>query len=443
MQDFPIKTIIETRDTSRILLNGTARALSTEEEAKAQEKLLASEKAAEEAKAEQQARLIAEARAAEEAAIRKAARERSDQVGRFHAAAAARVAEEAKIAAVAEIRAKTDEEARIQAEIRAKQQAEQEANAAQEARLRAEAEAQAQAQANAKSEAAAKVAEESSQMLPPEKMAQRMSVGAARRKAVKKIYKKSKRPKGGNKKVWFYTCEGERLGPIAFKQLRELATDSSLNPRLDMIWREGMEMWKPAGEVDGLFERRNVRVSSQGAVAAPFHRPLVRSSRSVVGKNASWPGARRPSFLFASVFFPFVWHYSLKAAGPTLTKEFGQMIMGGIFPFMSAVPVFLVIHLGLQRLVNLGMSRWWIFAAFGPVLNFWLGYRCLACPPGYAYHRKLDSAGVVLAILYGSALMLAGLAVVAGIALLFEPASSSTQWKPLREAVRSAIQLFK
>ena len=401
MQDSPIQTVLRTNDTSGdAVLSGTPSLTATEE-----------------------------------AEIRKAARVRSEQVGRFHAAAAARAAEDAKIAAVAEMRAKTDEEARIQAETQARHQAEEEAKAAREAELRAQVEAEA--------DALKKAAELAHAALFVSETAPSEVVSPATAKAVKKTYKKSKRPRGSIRKVWFYTCEGERLGPVAFKELRLMAADSSLNPRLDMLWREGMEMWKPAGEVDGLFERRNVRVASQPALAAPSVYRQVPSPRLAMGKYASWPGARRPIFLVGSVLFPFVWHYFVKMAEPSLSNEFGPMTMSAMLPLAPLVPVVLVIHLGLQRLMNLGMSRWWILAIFIPILNFWLGYRCLACPAGYAYHKKLDSAGVVLAILYGSLLMLAGLAVVAGIALLFEPATCPTQWLPLREVVRSAGRFFQ
>ena len=464
MQDLPFNTIVGTNDGPGEISEARSQLLNAEDEMTVGIKLQPQERSvaengiqhsetrteavrireAEEVKVAQITRLAAEARTAESAQIRKAVQMRADQVGRFHAAAASRAAEEAKIAAVAEIRAKTDEEARIQAENQARdlaqREAEEEAKAAREAEIRAMAEAQ----------ALAKAAEQAEEMPPPRNITQRLTVAAAAPlKIVTKSFKRSrrakrsKRSKSSNKNVWFYSCEGERLGPVRFAQLRVMAADFSLNPRLDMIWREGMDTWKPAGQIDGLFERRNVKGAKQEAVIALSPPPQIRRSHSVLGKNASWPGARRPSLLFASVLFPFVWHYLLKGAVPYLTKEFGPMIMGQILPFARLVPVVLVIQLALRRLINLGMSRWWILAVLMPIVNFWLGYRCLVCPAGYAYHKKLDAAGIILAILYGSALMLAGLAIVAGVTLLFDPTNCPPQWLPLREVVRSAIQLFQ
>ena len=459
MQDFPVKKSTVTHDASGGGSQGVAQLFTAEEEvavgvgAPTRERSVAvdenrqsearSEMAkirlANEEKAARLARFTNEARIAEAARIRHVAQIRSEQVRKFHAAAFDRAAEESKIAAVAEIRVRTDEEARIYAENQARQQAEEEARSAQVAKLRADAEAEAAA------EAATKAAEQAEQMPPPQNLTQRMVAAAAPLKALRKTYRKSKRSKGGSENAWFYTCEGERLGPVRFAQLRILAADFSLNPRLDMIWREGMEMWKPAGEIDGLFERRNVKGPKHVAVAVavPAPRPQVRSAQSVMSKNAAWPGARRPSFFFASLLFPFIWHYSLKGTVPYLSEEFGQIMMGQILPFAPLVPVVLVIQLGLRRLINLGMSRWLILTVLMPIVNFWLGYRLLVCPAGYAYHKKLDAAGIILAILYGSTLMLAGLAVVGGIALLLDPAYCPPHWLPLRDVVRSVIQFFQ
>ena len=50
-------------------------------------------------------------------------------------------------------------------------------------------------------------------------------------------------------------------------------------------------------------------------------------------------------------------------------------------------------------------------AFLAPFLNLWLGYRCLACPSGYAPHKKMDGPGIVLACLYW-------LSVLAGVSIL-------------------------
>ena len=60
----------------------------------------------------------------------------------------------------------------------------------------------------------------------------------------------------------------------------------------------------------------------------------------------------------------------------------------------------LLAWVGLNRLANLGMNRMWGLAFFAPILNLWVGYRCFACPAGFAHHKKQDFRGIALAVVY-------------------------------------------
>lgn len=51
---------------------------------------------------------------------------------------------------------------------------------------------------------------------------------------------------------WFYARGGQKAGPITSKQLREMAAAGGLRPT-DLVWTEGMEQWKEARLVKGLF----------------------------------------------------------------------------------------------------------------------------------------------------------------------------------------------
>lgn len=51
---------------------------------------------------------------------------------------------------------------------------------------------------------------------------------------------------------WYYTRDGEKLGPVSDSDLRKLAADGSLKPD-DQIWKEGMDGWRNAGATKGLF----------------------------------------------------------------------------------------------------------------------------------------------------------------------------------------------
>jgi hypothetical protein len=138
----------------------------------------------------------------------------------------------------------------------------------------------------------------------------------------------------------------------------------------------------------------------------------------MMSRIVDWPGARRRGFLMATILFPLVWQGIVMLSSGFLTQQFGVEIMGIIAIGAMFVPVLVAIYFGLMRLVNLGMSRWWYLANFVPILNIWLGYRCFACPAGYAYHKKLDGVGVTLAIFYWLLVVLGILAIIVAIAMM-------------------------
>ena len=50
---------------------------------------------------------------------------------------------------------------------------------------------------------------------------------------------------------WHYSVNGEKKGPISSGELKQLASAGKLS-RSDLIWKEGMANWVPAGKVKGL-----------------------------------------------------------------------------------------------------------------------------------------------------------------------------------------------
>jgi hypothetical protein len=51
---------------------------------------------------------------------------------------------------------------------------------------------------------------------------------------------------------WHYSKGNEKLGPVSRNELRTMAADGRLTPN-DLVWRDGMSTWKPAGRINGLF----------------------------------------------------------------------------------------------------------------------------------------------------------------------------------------------
>lgn len=72
----------------------------------------------------------------------------------------------------------------------------------------------------------------------------------------------------------------------------------------------------------------------------------------------------------------------------------GGIATGMILIFLLMFGAF--VYIALQRLKNLGMSGWAFLWTFVPIMNLWIGWRLIACPPGYEGHRTLDTAAKVI-----------------------------------------------
>ncbi len=239
---------------------------------------------------------------------------------------------------------------------------------------------------------------------------------------------------------WFYTHEGEKIGPVSLSDLRIKAQEGMLNPRLDLVWNQSMAEWKAAGEVNGLFERRSAPEPKESlAPAADLHAsPQQHSVAAQMAKEGDWPGARRRSFLFTVILLPFLISFGIGLAKPLLTSQFGEEIASWIVLGSFALPFIIGIYYGIQRLANLGMSRWWFLAYCVPLLNVWVLYRSFACPGGYAYHKKLGGIGILLAIIFWLSVLLIIVSIAALIALLFGTLGTPEIQEQIREALRAA-----
>ncbi|MEY3896392.1 MAG: hypothetical protein RLZZ214_1912, partial [Verrucomicrobiota bacterium] len=400
------------------------------------------------------------AKAALEAQLRAAADDRAAAAAkaRVEDAVEIQAAHEAKFAAAmeaaAELQAKAVEEAKLRAAeeamAKAKDRVQEDvqamvgikAQAAEEARAAA---AQERASIEAKATEDARSAAAAKRKIRHEKRVRAADKAKTRtlaRAAAAVQPPKPKPAKKNAKSVWFYTCEGERLGPVTFEELRAMAIKSSLDPRLDMVWKQTMDAWKPAGQIDGLFERMSVPLQPQNDLARPVA-PVVaprRSTRPPPTGGESWPGVRRRSLFLVTLVFPILWEYALAAGSPFLVKRLGGVMMGEILPYAPLVPFAVVLFFWLKRLANLGMSGMWSLALLVPGLNLWVAYRCFVCPPGYADHKTLDRPGVVLAVVFWLIILAVASILAAIAALRFDWVDDPALREQLRGWVQAAMQ---
>ncbi len=450
---FKTEAALKIKATAAEIAKATADEIAAQE-AKAAAKAKSDEQAKATAKAEAKVQ-AAEAKAAAEVRLREIAEAKAAREEKLRSDAEAKAAETTKLAiaaadqaeeddAMAEIEALAAQEARVAAA--AKERAEIKARAAEEAKIAAAGKAKARKQLRAKALENAKIRvlaragmpaaqpNTDSKEQPAENVTTPPEVDAPKKQNFSKVSAKT---------CWFYTCEGDRLGPVTFEELRTLAESSHLDPRLDMVWRKDMDAWKPAGQIDGLFERNSVPAKPNDSFAPPTATKTQAIARTPVASKGPWPGARRRSLLVASLIFPFVWQYLLAAASPMMSRQLGELLTTRLLPFATYVPLLVLVWFAWKRLANLGMSRLWCLALFAPFLNLWVGYRCLACPAGYAYHKKLDPPGYAIALAYWIVMLIAILLLYSVAAPLLGSIGSPEFKQQVSSLITSASKLAR
>lgn len=247
-------------------------------------------------------------------------------------------------------------------------------------------------------------------------------------------------------KEWLVAHGGVQSGPFSRYELMVEAAKGKLHPRRDMVWKSGMEEWIPAGEVEGLFKRNDEAMAVEQAKSAftEYEPELSAEEKKII--KGEWPGSGRGTYFFVTFIFPIIFGLGLGAFRLILRPNIDPSLLH-ILSFVSLLIVaMLALVVLVKRLQNIGMSRWWFFGTFVPILQIWVYYRVFACPPGYAVGKKLDRLGWFLAVIYWL-VNLALVAVVTGIFYLLmnnpskiEELRSSDQYKKFSEFMQEAQQ---
>ncbi len=242
--------------------------------------------------------------------------------------------------------------------------------------------------------------------------------------------------------TWFYSKNGVQEGPVTFAELQAQAREGALNPRTDLAWTSGMADWKPTGEIEDLFEKRVTLPppTPTPPAANPYQSPAHKESFELNTENGSWPGARRRTFYLMTMVFPFVWNFLFAIGAVFIAQQFGADIAGIATTVAFIVPIVLSIYYSLERLANVGMSRWWYLVLIVPIINIWVIYRIYVCPAGYAVHKKLDSAGTVLAIFFWLIFAFFLLMVVGIVLVMLGMVGDPEMLKQMEEAFRPFME---
>lgn len=74
--------------------------------------------------------------------------------------------------------------------------------------------------------------------------------------------------------MWYFGRNGRQEGPVSDEQLRTMIRNGSLR-REDLVWREGMADWQPAGDVPGLPFPSPAAYSPPPPPPAPYPSPYA------------------------------------------------------------------------------------------------------------------------------------------------------------------------
>ena len=74
--------------------------------------------------------------------------------------------------------------------------------------------------------------------------------------------------------IWYYARGESEQGPISSAQIKALAATGALR-RDDLVWKEGMQNWLPASDVDELFPSNKKKGGEPEKKAAPATKVYV------------------------------------------------------------------------------------------------------------------------------------------------------------------------
>lgn len=238
-------------------------------------------------------------------------------------------------------------------------------------------------------------------------------------------------------KEWFVTHDGKQFCPVTMDDLKFEAERGELNPRLDMVWKNGMEDWIPAGEVEGLFNRKEVAKAAEATQQTAFteYKPEISEEEKKLIRG-EWTGVGRGTYFFVCYILPFLWGAGLGFGMKFLEGKVNPGILAISGLVLSLAPLYFFFTSTLKRFQNLSMRRVWFFGLLVPLLNLWVWFRIFACPPGYAYHKKLDALGWLLAVIHWGAVLV----VVAAIGFTAYTLTKAGEDDPIRVAVEKLVE---
>jgi len=126
---------------------------------------------------------------------------------------------------------------------------------------------------------------------------------------------------------WYYTRGTEQMGPVSSEELKQLAASGELGPD-DLVWKEGMEDWRPAGQLKGLLSAGSAEGEGAATVAVSSAGRPVSAGRpdSEPGRPAFWqiPFLVGSGLLVIAMFLPW-WSITISGTEDEFEEAFSKV----------------------------------------------------------------------------------------------------------------------
>ncbi|MBK1831570.1 DUF4339 domain-containing protein [Verrucomicrobiaceae bacterium R5-34] len=206
---------------------------------------------------------------------------------------------------------------------------------------------------------------------------------------------------------WYYTDRnGAQAGPVSTAELQQMIASGRLL-NTSMVWKQGMPDWTVHSQIAELQPSPQAAPVEQAESVNPYHpptsmpSPVDASSPYQSEELKEYGGIRRLNYFMRNLLL-MVAMFAILALGYSIGTEPSLFIIAGAL----LICVFFYLRFAILRIRNIGISGWWLLLFLVPLVNNLLNIALIACPQGFADHKKMDAAGIVLAVIFGGFFLL-------------------------------------
>jgi len=242
-----------------------------------------------------------------------------------------------------------------------------------------------------------------------------------------------------NQQQWFYIDnKGQQVGPVETTELISLISRGALNES-SMAWTEGMHDWQLISQIETLEQpvaqskiaatglpQPSATISNTSNSAAPASMNPYEPPRAAVPTHSEfrdagaltteYSGIKRLNYFVRNVILLVLLFVFIGLAITTYPDDNAYSIILALVGLL----IFLVFYIrfALLRIRNMGASGWWLLLMLVPLASNVLAIALLSCPEGFAHHKKMDTTGIIVAVILGGLTLLSFIANIASALLI-------------------------